>query len=93
MKTAAKVFIIIGMVFQFWLIVPLIVGIIALNKLNKATSKADLVGIGIVTLIFCNLIGGILMLCLKDEDLAPAVVAPAAPVVEANATEEAPVEE
>lgn len=72
MKTAAKVFTIIGMVVGFWTIIPLIVGIIALKKLNKATSKSELTGIAICNLLFCNLIGGILMLCLKDEDLVPA---------------------
>ncbi len=68
MKTAAKVFIIIGMVCLFWCIVPLIVGILALKKLNTATCKADVTTMGVLTLLFVNLIGGILMLCLKDED-------------------------
>ncbi|MBQ7935364.1 MAG: hypothetical protein IJ407_04015 [Clostridia bacterium] len=72
MKTAAKVFIIIGIVVGFIGIIPPIVGFIALNKLKKATKKSELTGIAIVTLLFCNLIGGILMLCLSDADLAPA---------------------
>ncbi|MCM1259784.1 MAG: hypothetical protein NC182_02415 [Prevotella sp.] len=62
------VFIIIGMVFTFYLIVPVIVGAIALNKMKKATSRDELTGIGIVTLLFCNLLGGIFLLCTKDED-------------------------
>ena len=70
MKTAAKVFIILGMVFTFYLIIPLIVGFIALKKLKTATSKQELTGIAVVTLIFCSLIGGILMLCLNDKDFA-----------------------
>lgn len=69
MKTAAKVFIILGMVFEFWLIIPLIVGGFALAKLNKATSKSELTVNAVLVLLFCNLIGGILMLCLSDEDL------------------------
>lgn len=69
MKTAAKVFIIIGIVTGFWLIVPLIVGIIALKKLESASSHSELVGIGVVTLIFCSLLGGLFMLLVKDEDL------------------------
>jgi len=73
MKTAAKVFIIIGMIFQFWWIVPLIVGIIALNKMK--TEKPS-VGLSIVVLLFCNTIAGILLLVAKDSDFAPA--APAA---------------
>lgn len=71
MKTAAKVFTIIGMVVGFWTIIPLIVGFIALNKMKKATKKDELVVIAILNLLFCNIIGGILMLCLKDEDLVP----------------------
>jgi len=69
MKTAAKVLIIISMVCGFWMIIPLIVGAIALKKLNTASSKNELTGIAVCTLLFCSLIAGILMLCLKDEDL------------------------
>jgi hypothetical protein len=50
-------------------IVPMIVGIIALENLKTATSKKDLTTIGILTLIFSSLVGGILMLCLTDDDL------------------------
>ena len=67
MKTAAKVFIIIGMVVGFWMILPLVFGILALKKLNTATSKSELVGMGICTLLFVNIIGGILMLCDNEH--------------------------
>lgn len=70
MKTAAKVFIIIGMICTFYLIVPVIVGGIALKKMNTATSRDELTGIGIVTLLLCSLLGGIFLLCTKDEDYA-----------------------
>ena len=50
---------------------PIIVGSIALNMLSKATTKKELAAIAIVTLILCNMISGILMLCMKDEDLVP----------------------
>lgn len=79
MKTAAKVFIILGMICGFYTILPLIFGFIALKKLKNATKKDELTVTAILTLIFCSLIGGVLMLCLKDQDLAPA------PVVEAEA--------
>lgn len=69
MKTAAKVFIIIGMVTGFWTIVPIIVGAIALNKLASATKKDELVGIGVCTLLFCSMIGGIFMLVISDAEL------------------------
>ena len=68
MKDAAKVFIIIGMVFTFYLIVPIIVGIIAISKMDKAYYKSDLTAISIITLLFCSLVGGICMLCISDEE-------------------------
>ncbi len=60
-------------IFAFSMIVtipPIIVGPIALYKLNKATTKKELTTIAILTLLFCNMISGILMLCMKDEHLA-----------------------
>lgn len=79
MKVAAKVFIIIGMIVGFWYILPLIFGGIALSKLKKAKCKADIgVATGVLTLIFCNVLGGIFLLCLNDghfEGDAPAVEA------------------
>ena len=74
MKTAAKVFIILGMILGFYTILPLIFGFIALKKLKTATKKDELTVTAILTLIFCSPIGGVLMLCLKDQDLAPSVV-------------------
>ncbi len=72
MKTAAKVFIILGMVFQFLLIYPIILGAIVLKKL-KTAQKADDISMAwkIVTLLFTNLIGGIILLVMKDADYAP----------------------
>lgn len=69
MKTAAKVFIIIGMIVGFWMILPLIFGGIALGKLKKAQTKSELTGIAICVLLFVNVLGGIFMLCIKEEDL------------------------
>ena len=68
MKTAAKVFIILGMISGFAAIIPLIVGIIALTRLDEAEDSVDIIGIGILTFFFCSPIGGILMLCLSDDD-------------------------
>lgn len=45
MKSAAKVFIIIGMCVGFLAIVPLVVGIIALKRLDAAKKHSDLVTI------------------------------------------------
>ncbi len=70
MKTASKIFIILGMIVEFWLIIPLIVGILALSKINSATSKNDLTATGIFTILFCSVLGGIFMLCIPEEELA-----------------------
>lgn len=71
MKLAAKILIIIGIVCQFYLIYPIILGIIALKKLDKAEKKADFsTGWSVVVLLLVNLIAGILLLIMKDEDFA-----------------------
>ncbi|MDY6368069.1 MAG: hypothetical protein SPL13_06110 [Clostridia bacterium] len=69
MRTAAKVFIIISMVLQGILILPLIIGCLAIKRLNEATKKEDLTVMGILTLLFCSLLGGIFMLCVSDNEL------------------------
>lgn len=70
MKTAGKVFIIIGMIVGFWMILPLIFGGITLSKMKTATCKDDTTTWAVLTLIFCSLLGGIFLLCCKDEDFA-----------------------
>ncbi len=70
MKTAAKVFIILAMIFGCIAILPLIFGGITLSKMKTATKASDLTVWGILDIFFCGLIGGILVLCLKDSDLA-----------------------
>ena len=72
MKTVDKVFIIIGMVVGAIGILPLIFGGITLSKMKTATSKEDVKVWGILDIFFCSMIGGILLLCCKDEDFAPA---------------------
>lgn len=76
MKTAAKVFIILGMIAGCWTILPLIFGAIALSKLNKNQMTT---GWKVVTLLFVNLIAGILLLCMPNEEPAPVVQATAVP--------------
>ena len=66
MKTAAQVFIIIGMVCGFWVILPLIFGGIALSQMSKVQRPST--GISVCVLLFCSFVGGILLLCAKDED-------------------------
>ncbi len=71
MKTASKVFIWIGMVLTFYLIFPIVVGVLALTKIGEAKSKEELKTMGILTALFCSTLGGIFMLCIKDEELTP----------------------
>ena len=68
MKTTAKVFVYIGMFLQFYLIYPIVIGAIAIRKINKATSRKQLVGISVLVLILCSFVGGIIMLNIKDFD-------------------------
>lgn len=69
MKTTIKVFIWIGMIFQFFLIFPIIVGVMALKKLDQAKTKKELTGMGVAVLLLVNGIAGILMLVITDQDL------------------------
>ena len=66
MKTAAQVFIILSMVCGFWMILPLIFGGIALSQMSKGQRPST--GISVCVLLFCSFVGGILLLCAKDED-------------------------
>ncbi len=68
-KTCAKVFIWIGMIIQFFLIYPIIIGVLALRKIEDASSRDELQTLGIFTTLFCSLLGGIFMLCIKDDEL------------------------
>ena len=69
MKIAAKVFLIISLIMRLIFIVPLIINIIALKKLEKETNPKNLVVIGVLVLVFSSLIAGILMLLMKPSDL------------------------
>ena len=48
-----------------------VIAILSLIKISKATAKSELLALGILTLLFTNLIPGILMLCIRDQDLCP----------------------
>lgn len=69
MKTAAKVFIILGMIFGFWYILPLIFGGIALGQMK--TQKPS-TGVSVCVLLFCSLLGGIFLLCSDEKEYASA---------------------
>ncbi len=64
MKLAAKIFLIIGMVVGFWMILPLVFGIITLSKMSKGQPVPT--WLKICDLLFVNLIGGILLFFAED---------------------------
>lgn len=70
MKKACKVFLVLGMVFGFYLIFPIVLGACAFKRVNKAQKAEELKGWGIICIFFVSTLGGIFMLCLKDSDLA-----------------------
>lgn len=69
MKQATKIFIIIGMVVGALAILPLIFGYLGLKKLEEAKTVKELTNTAILVLIFCSVVGGVMMLCMKDQDL------------------------
>ena len=68
---AAKVFLVIGMVAQGIFIIPLLwvlpIGILSWKKIDNAYSSKELIGFGVASLLLVNQIGGILMLCARDN--------------------------
>ncbi len=70
MKNVIKVFIILGMIGNAILIFPIIFGIKALKELERVTKPEELKTTAILTLLFVNLIAGVLMLVIKESDLA-----------------------
>ena len=66
MKTAAKVFIWIGMILFGGMIFPIVVGVFALKKLDEAP-KEEVTQFGVITLFFCSFVGGLLMILLANE--------------------------
>ncbi len=69
MKTTAKVLIWMGMILQFFLIYPIIIGIFSLKKINSSTSSKELQGWAIATIFLCSTLGGIFMLNIEDSEL------------------------
>lgn len=69
MKSATKAFIIVGMIFGWYLIFPVVLGAIALKNLKSATNASELKLWGALCLVFVNVVAGVLLLCMTDEDL------------------------
>ncbi|WP_373441139.1 hypothetical protein [Metamycoplasma equirhinis] len=69
LKELTKAFIIVGIVLGFPLILPIIFGILALKKIDDLnTNKNDLLVWGVLTLIFVNLISGIVMIIESTQN-------------------------
>ena len=70
MKKAAKIFLILGMVFQFYLIFPIVLGVIAIKKLEDEESTDEDIRLwGILSLFLVSTLGGVFMLLIKPEEL------------------------
>ena len=72
MRTAAKVFIIIGLILRCFLVYPVIVGIIALRKIEN-DSPCEYKEFAILVCLFCSLLGGAFMLSMSQEKTKVAV--------------------
>lgn len=70
LQAASMVYIIMAIVSGIWGAACEILGGFSLKKLSTATKKSELTAFGILDIIFVSLIGGILMLCIQDSDLA-----------------------
>ncbi len=68
MKTAAKVFVIIGIVVGFITIIAPIIGFMTLNQMKTQKPSTTMC---VLCLLFCNLIGGILLLCCDESEFGP----------------------
>lgn len=71
MKTAAKVFLILGMILTFYLIFPVIIGVITIRKLDNAKSKDELILWGILSMFFVSRLGGLFTLLVPEDELQP----------------------
>ena len=50
-------------------LVTIPLGVFVLKKVKNAFDKSELIGVGVISIIFLSTIAGILILCLKDEQL------------------------
>ena len=71
MSTVVKVFLIIGCISQGWLIIPLAWCIpITVSVFNSIRDRRPVsTGTAICTLLFVNLIAGICLLCMEDNQI------------------------
>ena len=58
------------LIYFITVIIVWIVGVLSLLKLENSTRREELTTYGILTLLFCNIISGALMLAMSDDDLS-----------------------
>jgi hypothetical protein len=68
MKSAAKIFTIIGMIAGCFAIYPIIFGWLCLKKMDEAQSKSDLTVWAILNFLLCSPIGGLFMLLIDEKE-------------------------
>lgn len=68
MKKAAKVFLILGIIFTFYLIFPIVIGCITISKINSAKRREEIIGWGIASLLLVSTLGGIFTLCISQQE-------------------------
>lgn len=69
MKKAARIFLIIGMVLTFYLVFPVVFGIIAIRKLDYGATKEELTLWGVLSVFFVSTLGGMLMLLMDPKEV------------------------
>lgn len=50
-------------------VIPIVVGLISILKIDKVRSKKELLPYSILSIVFCSVLPGIFMLCIKEVDL------------------------
>ena len=68
MKKRAKIFLIIGMCLTFYFIFPVVLGILAIKKIDNAKTSDELTTWGIVCIFFVSILGGIFILLIKENE-------------------------
>ena len=75
MKSAAKIFTIIGMIVGCFAIYPVIIGWLCLKKMDEAQSKSDLTVWAVLNLVFCSMLGGLFMLLIDEKEFSAGAAA------------------
>lgn len=64
-----QVMLILAIIMSVYSVIALVIGILAIQKLHYAATKKELIVFGVLSILFVSAIGGILMLCIPNEEL------------------------